>query len=90
MNNLRALMNGVFGRAVPAEFSAENYDYEAALRDELAKLMTKDGVHFNRHVFNRNKEDIFELLEENLQEELPQDIKAALDAGEKLKVISID
>ena len=55
-------MNGVFGRAVPAEFAAENYDYEAALRDELAKLMTKDGKHFNRHVFNRNKEDVFELL----------------------------
>ena len=64
MNNLRALMNGVFGRAVPAEFSAENYDYEAALRDELAKLMTKDGKHFNRHVFNRNKEDVFELIED--------------------------
>ena len=67
MNKLQTLMNGVFGRAVPAEFAAENYDYEAALRDELAKLMTKDGTHFNRHVFNRNKEDIFELLEENLQ-----------------------
>ena len=61
MNKLHILMNGVFGRAVPAEFAVENYDYEAALRDELAKLMTKDGVHFNRHVFNRNKEDVFEL-----------------------------
>ena len=79
MNKLHMLMNGVFGRAVPAEFAAENYDYEAALRDELAKLMTKDGVHFNRHVFNRNKEDVFELLEENLQEVLPQNVKSALD-----------
>ena len=85
MNNLRALMNGVFGRAVPAEFSAENYDYEAALRDELAKLMTKDGKHFNRHVFNRNKEDVFELLEENLEEVLPQNIKAALDMFVEVK-----
>ena len=85
MNNLRALMNGVFGRAVPAEFSAENYDYEAALRDELAKLMTKDGEHFNRHVFNRNKEDVFELLEENLEEVLPQNIKAALDMFVEVK-----
>ena len=85
MNNLRALMNGVFGRAVPAEFSAENYDYEAALRDELAKLMTKDGKHFNRHVFNRNKEDVFELLEENLEEMLPQNIKAALDMFVEVK-----
>ena len=78
-------MNGVFGRAVPAEFSAENYDYEAALRDELAKLMTKDGKHFNRHVFNRNKEDVFELLEENLEEMLPQNIKAALDMFVEVK-----
>ena len=85
MNNLRALMNGVFGRAVPAEFSAENYDYEAALRDELAKLMTKDGKHFNRHVFNRNKEDVFELLEENLEEMLPQNVKSALDMFVEVK-----
>ena len=85
MNNLRNLMNGVFGRAVPAEFSAENYDYEAALRDELAKLMTKDGKHFNRHVFNRNKEDVFELLEENLEEVLPQNIKSALDMFVEVK-----
>ena len=85
MNKLQMLMNGVFGRAVPAEFAAENYDYEAALRDELAKLMTKDGTHFNRHVFNRNKEDIFELLEENLQEMLPQNVKAALDMFVEVK-----
>ena len=85
MDKLRKLMNGVFGRAVPAEFAAENYDYESALRDELAKLMTKDGVHFNRHVFNRNKEDVFELLEENLQEVLPQNVKSALDMFVEVK-----
>ena len=85
MNKLQMLMNGVFGRAVPAEFAAENYDYEAALRDELAKLMTKDGKHFNRHVFNRNKEDVFELLEENLEEVLPQNVKAALDMFVEVK-----
>lgn len=78
MSNLQILMNGVFGRKVPAEFAAADYDYEAALRDELAKLMTKDGK-FNRHVFNKNKEDIFELLEQNLEEVLPQSIKGALD-----------
>ena len=79
MDNLHILMNGVFGRKVPAEFAAADYDYEAALRDELAKLMTKDGRHFNRHVFNRNKEDIFELLEQNLEEVLPQSVQSALD-----------
>jgi len=79
MNNLQILMNGVFGRKVPTEFAAADYDYEAALRDELAKLMTKDGRHFDRHVFNRNKEDIFELLEQNLEEVLPQSVQSALD-----------
>jgi hypothetical protein len=79
MNNLQILMNGVFGRKVPAEFAAADYDYEAALRDELAKLMTKDGRHFDRHQFNRNKEDVFELLEQNLEEVLPQSIQSALD-----------
>jgi hypothetical protein len=73
------LMNGVFGRKVPAEFAAENYDYEAALRDELSKLMCGKDGKFNRHVFNRNKEDVFELLEQNLEEVLPQSIKGALD-----------
>ena len=75
MDNLHILMNGVFGRKVPAEFAAADYDYEAALRDELAKLMTKDGKHFNRHVFNRNKEDIFELLEQNLEEVLSRYVR---------------
>jgi hypothetical protein len=79
------LMNGVFGRAVPAEFAAENYDYEAALRDELAKLMTKDGKNFNRHVFEKNKYEIFELLEENLEEMLPQNVKSALDMFVEVK-----
>ena len=79
MNKLDALMNGVFGRAVPAEFSTEDYDYEAALRDELAKLMTKDGRHFNRYVFEKNKYDVMELLSNNLEEILPQNVKSALD-----------
>jgi hypothetical protein len=85
MNKLSMLMNGVFGRAVPAEFAAENYDYEAALRDELAKLMTKDGKNFNRHVFEQNKHEVFELLEENLEEVLPQNVKAALDMFVEVK-----
>ena len=62
MNKLSMLMNGVFGRAVPAEFAAENYDYEAALRDELTKLMCKPNrktgvMEFNRHVFEQNKHE---------------------------------
>ena len=67
MDKLRTLMNGVFGRAVPAEFAAENYDYEAALRDEIAKLVCRPNrktgaMEFNRHAFDENKHQLFELL----------------------------
>lgn len=78
-NTLKVLMNGVFGRKVPAEFAAENYDYEAALRDELAKLMCDDKGKLNRYKFEKNKYDIFELLSQNLEEVLPQNVQSALD-----------
>ena len=58
MNNLQVLMNGVFGRKVPAEFAAENYDYEAALHDELVKLLCDDNGKFNRYKFEKNKYDL--------------------------------
>jgi len=79
MNNLKILMNGVFGRKVPAEFAAENYDYEAALHDELVKLLCDEKGHINRYKFERNKYDLFELLSQNLEEVLPQSIQSALD-----------
>ena len=79
MNNLQVLMNGVFGRKVPAEFAAENYDYEAALHDELVKLLCDDKGRFDRKKYRRNKIELFELLEQNLEEVLPQSIQNALD-----------
>ena len=79
MNTLQILMNGVFGRAVPAEFAAENYDYEAALRDEIAKLVCDERGNINRYKFMRNQYDLFELLSQNLEEVLPQSVGAALD-----------
>ena len=79
MNKLQVLMNGVFGRKVPAEFAADGYDYESALRDELSKLMCDSKGRVSRNVFEKNKYDIFELLSQNLEEVLPQSIKAALD-----------
>ena len=72
-------MNGVFGRKVPAEFAAENYDYEAALHDELVKLLCDDKGRFSRAKYRRNKIELFELLEQNLEEVLPQNIQNALD-----------
>ena len=79
MNNLSILMNGVFGRKVPAEFAAADYDYEAALHDELVKLLCDDKGKLNRYKFEKNKYDLFALLTENLDEVLPQRINAALD-----------
>ena len=79
MNTLEMLMNGVFGRKVPAEFAAENYDYEAALHDELVKLLCDDKGRFSRTKYRRNKIELFELLERNLEEVLPQNIQSALD-----------
>jgi len=79
MNTLQILMNGVFGRPVPAEFSTENYDYEAALRDEIAKLVCDDKGEFNRYKFERNKYDIFELLSTTLDEVLPRAVSTAVN-----------
>ena len=79
MNNLKVLMNGVFGRKVPAEFAAADYDYEAALHDELVKLLCDDKGHFNRFKYERNKVDLFELLAQNLDEVLPQSLNDALN-----------
>lgn len=79
MNNLKILMNGVFGRKVPAEFAAADYDYEAALHDELVKLLCDDNGKFNRYKFEKNKYDLFALLTENLDEVLPQSLSSALD-----------
>ena len=80
MNTLQVLMNGVFGRKVPAEFAAADYDYEKALHDELAKLLCNDNGTLNRYKFEKNKIDLFELLSENLSEVLPQSVSANLDA----------
>lgn len=79
MIDLKVLMNGVFGRKVPAEFAAENYDYEAALHDELVKLLCDDKGRFSRSKYRRNKVELFELLEQNLEEVLPQSVENALD-----------
>ena len=79
MNTLQMLMNGVFGRKVPSEFAAENYDYEKALHDELVKLLCDENGRFDRRKYRRNRDDLFELLEENLDEVLPKNISAAID-----------
>lgn len=68
MNTLEMLMKGALGKKVPAEFATENYDYEAALKDELRKIAG------SRKQFERNKYDVFDLLSETLDEVLPQKV----------------
>ena len=73
MNTLNMLLKGALGKKVPAEFAAENYDYNTALRDELKKIagtMTQ---------YQKNKWDIFELMASELYEELPQSLAGVLD-----------
>ena len=79
INELRILMNGAFGRKVPSEFAAEDYDYEKALHDEIAKLVCDEKGRFDRYNFLENKITLFRLLSENLAEVLPQDVRSALD-----------
>lgn len=68
MTTLEMLMKGALGKKVPAEFATENYDYEAALRDELRKIAG------TRRQFERNKYDVFDLLSEAMDEVLPQKV----------------
>lgn len=70
--DLNMLMRGALGKKVPAEFSAENYDYNAALRDELSKIAGTPRL------FRRNRDDVYDLMSENLDEELPKRIQDAL------------
>lgn len=79
MNKISMLMKGALGRKVPAEFAAENYDYNAALLDEMQKLFCDEKGRFSRKMYNRNKLDVFDLIAENIDEILPQKVMAALD-----------
>lgn len=72
MNTLSTLLKGALGRKVPAEFAAENYDYKAALRDELKKLAGTPSL------FRRNKYDVYDLLGAELTETLPQKVTDVL------------
>lgn len=72
MNTLKTLLDGALGMKVPAEFAAENYDYNSALRDEIKKIAG------NYSLYRRNKLDLFDLLAEDLDEVLPAKVEAAI------------
>lgn len=69
MDNIKTLLKGALGKKVPAEFALEDYDYKAALRDELKRMVP------DMKAFRRNKYDVYDLLAEQLDEEFPNDIR---------------
>lgn len=77
-NKLQVLMNGVLGRKVPAEFATENYDYEAALRDEMRSMFCDERGRFSRKMWRDHKNELFDLVAETYDEILPQSVKETL------------
>lgn len=72
MNSTEMILRGALGLKVPTEFAAENYDYRAAVADELKKMVG------SRAMWQKNKYDLFELLGQTLDEVLPQKVEAAI------------
>ena len=66
--NIKQLLDCVMGRNIPTEFANENIDYEAALRDEIKKLV---GTY---SLYRRNKYELFDLLAQNAEEVLPRKV----------------
>lgn len=73
---IRDLVSVVTGKKknLPADFSLEDVNVEAALRDELGKLV---GSYND---YRRNKLEIFEILEEAFDEVVPKKVISILDA----------
>lgn len=72
MNNMKILLQGALGKKVPADFALNDYDYKAALLDEMKKIAG------DLKSFRRNKYDIYDLIAEEIDEELPQKVEASL------------
>ena len=67
-NNLKQLLDCARGVNIPTEFENQSIDYDAALRDELKRLMG------TRHQFERNAPEVFEILEQTAEEILPRKV----------------
>lgn len=67
---IKALMKHAILGTVPSEFTNSNVDINAAVRDELKKLAPSVNA------YRKNKYDIFELLQEVLDEVLPNKIES--------------
>lgn len=71
---LKQLFDCAIGRNIPTEFENQNIDYEAALRDEVKKLV------FDARSFRRNGREIFDLMEESVDQVLPVKVQEVLGA----------
>ena len=65
---LKQLFDCAMGRNIPSEFANENVDYQAALRDEIKKLV---GTY---SLYRKNKYEVFDLLAQNADEVLPRKV----------------
>lgn len=72
--NMKILLDGALGKKVPSDFALNDYDYDAALLDEMKKIAG------DMKSFRRNKYDLFDLLSEELDEELPRKVEDAIGA----------
>ena len=68
MKELKNLALATLGK-VKSDFSME--DANTALRGEIEKLICDETGKRSRHAYNRNKETLFELMEETIDEILP-------------------
>lgn len=82
MKTLKTLMKHAINGTVPAEFSQGAVDINGAIRDELKKLIP------DYNAYRRNKYDVFELLQETVDDVLPVKIKSILGMFAEVKMVS--
>ncbi len=79
---IKSLMKHAINGTVPTEFSDRAVDIDGALRDELRKIMPD----FNS--YRRNKLDVFELIQETVDEILPNNVKATMGMFAEVKQVA--
>ena len=71
---IRDLMKHASRRTVPTDFAGSFADVEGALREEMRKLVG------NYNLYRRNKLELFELIQEAVDDVLPTKVAAAMGA----------
>lgn len=71
---MKQLLDCAMGRNIPAAYANEQVDYEAALRDEIKKLV---GTY---SLYRKNKYEVFDLLAEAADEVLPRQVQDLIGA----------